>query len=192
MYDAVADVYCYPGTSVLKNLPGIRDQSALDAFEAVCTAQRSDEPLPNGRLSVTHYQAIHRHLFQDIFPWAGKFRSMRIAKDNNAFCYPENISREMKILFSDLWQRRRLRGLARENFVTEAAGFLATLNAIHPFREGNGRTQTTFLVLLADQAGHPLDLDNLNPERFLAAMVASFRGDEQPLIAELDALAIRP
>ena len=115
---------------------------------------------------------------------------MRIAKDDNAFCYPENISREMKILFSDLRQRSRLRGLARKSFITEAAHFLATLNAIHPFREGNGRTQTTFLVLLADQAGHPLDLEKLNPEHFLAAMVASFRGHEQSLVAELDELAI--
>ena len=56
-------------------------------------------------------------------------------------------------------------------------GFLATLNAIHPLREGNGRTQLTFLALLAHRARHPLDLDLLEPEQFLAAMVASFRGD---------------
>ena len=67
MYDAVADSYCYTGTSVLKNLPDIRDQAALDALEAVSTAQRSDEPLSGGRLSVAHYRAIHRHLFQDVY-----------------------------------------------------------------------------------------------------------------------------
>lgn len=185
MYDAVADPYCYSDTTVLKNIPGIRDQAALDAFEAVVTAQRADEPLPSGRLSLTHYRAIHHHLFQDVYAWAGRFRTVRISKDGSAFCYPENIAREMINVFADLKRRRYLRGLPREKFVIAAAGFIGTLNAIHPFREGNGRTQTTFLVLLAEQAGHPLDLDKLEPERFLAAMVASFQGDERPLIRKL-------
>ena len=65
MYDAVAAPYCYEGTEVLRNIPGIRYQAALDAFEAVSTTQRSDEPLPTRRLSVRRYQAIHRHLFQE-------------------------------------------------------------------------------------------------------------------------------
>ena len=81
-----------------------------------------------------------------------------------------------------------LRGLSHEDFVVSAARFLATLNAIHPFREGNGRTQTSFLLLIADLAGHPLDLNKLVPERFLGAMVASFHGDERPLIDELGEL----
>lgn len=185
MYDAVADPYCYPDTSVLINFLDIRDQVALDAFEAVCTSQRSDEPLPNGRLSITHYRAIHRHLFQDVYRWAGNFRTVRIGKDDNPFGYPENILREMKNLFTGLRQRRYLRGLAQEGFVVEAAEFLATLNAVHPFREGNGRTQTIFLVLIADQAGHPLNLDKMAPERFMAAMVASFQGNTRPLVEEL-------
>src|SRR5487761_1517779 len=149
MYDAVADPYCYEGTEVLRNIPGIRDQAALDAFEAVSTTQRSDEPLPTGRLSVRHYQAIHHHLFQDVYPWAGKFRTVRISKDASAFCYPENIRREMRKLFADLKRDNYLRGSSREQFAVRAAHFLASLNAIHPFREGNGRTQTIFLVLLA-------------------------------------------
>ncbi len=63
----------------------------------------------------------------------------------------------------------------------EAAAFLSTLNAIHPFREGNGRTQTAFLVLLAKRAGHPLDLEKIQSEEFLAAMVTTFKGDDTPL-----------
>jgi cell filamentation protein len=67
MYDAVADPYCYADTTVLKNIPGIWDAAALEAFEAISTAQRAEEPLPNGRLSVRHYRAVHRHLFQDVY-----------------------------------------------------------------------------------------------------------------------------
>tara|TARA_R110000868_G_scaffold408307_1_gene691140 strand:+ start:819 stop:1391 length:573 start_codon:yes stop_codon:yes gene_type:complete len=185
MYDAVSDPYCYAGTTVLKNIPDLRKQAALDAYEAVSTAQRADEPLPTGRLSVRHYRAIHYHLFQDIFVWAGKFRTVRIAKDGSAFCYPEHIAKEMAILFGDLRQARYFRGLDADEFSDAAAHFLATLNAIHPFREGNGRTQTTFLALLADQSGHSLDLERLKPIAFLRAMVASFKGDERPLVVQI-------
>ena len=185
MYDAVSDPYCYAGTTVLKNIPNLRKQNALDAFETVSTAQRAEEPLPAGRLSVTHYQAIHHHLFQDVYVWVGKFRTVRIAKDGSAFCYPEHIGKEMADLFGDLREAHYLRGLSAKEFSNAAAHFLTTLNAIHPFREGNGRTQTTFLALLADQAGHGLDLERLKPTTFLKAMVASFKGDERPLAAHI-------
>ncbi len=185
MYEAIADPYCYADTSVLKNTPGIRDQGALDSFEAISTAQRSDEPLPNGRLSVTHYKAVHFHLFQDVYAWAGRFRTVRIGKGENMFCFPENIDREMKQLFSKLKLNRHLRDMQRDEFAVGAARFLAILNAIHPFREGNGRTQTVFLALLANRAGHALKLTRLVPGNFLAAMIASFGGDEEPLAAEL-------
>lgn len=191
MYDAIADPYCYSGTTVLKNRANLQTQKALDRFEVVMTTQRADEPLPPGRLSVSHYQAIHRHLFQDVFSWAGRFRTVRIGRSGSAFCYPENIAREMRAVFKSLARKNYLRGLARETFAREAAAFLATLNAIHPFREGNGRTQTAFLALLADQAGHSLDLGKLKPRSFLNAMIASFRGDEGPLARQI-VLLIRP
>jgi len=181
MYDAVADPYCYPGTTVLKNIPGIHDRAGLEEFEAAITAQRADEPLPAGRLSVAQYKAIHHHLFQDVYAWAGRLRTVRMSKDGSAFCYPEHIDNEMKALFASLRQKQLLKDLSHEQFAREAASFLSTLNAIHPFREGNGRTQTTFLALLAEQAGHPLHLDRLEPEQFLGAMVASFKGNDGPL-----------
>ena len=185
MYDAVPDPYCYPGTTVLKNLANIRDQTALDEFEAAMTALRAEEALPRGRLGVPHYKAIHQHLFQDVYAWAGQYRIVRIAKDGSAFCYPENIDREMRRLFGALKEDLFLTGRSREAFAADAAGFLSALNAIHPFREGNGRTQMSFLSLLAASAGHPLDLENLEPEVFLAAMVASFKGDDTPLERQL-------
>jgi cell filamentation protein len=184
-YDAIADPYCYPRTAILRIVPGIRDAATLAQFEAISTAQRADEPLPAGRLSVRHYCAIHHHLFRDVYTWAGKFRTVRLSKDGSAFCYPENIAREMKRLFVDLQRRGRPANLSRDSFSMAAASFLATLNAIHPFREGNGRTQASFLALLAHRAGRPLELDRLAPDRFLAAMVESFRGSEQPLAEEI-------
>ena len=154
-------------------------------FETIATAQRAEEPLPSGRLSIRHYQAIHHHLFQDVYDWAGKFRTVRLSKDESAFCYPENIVRQMHVLFATLRGPKQLRGLSPDTFVITAADFLSTLNAIHPFREGNGRTQMSFFALLAEQAGHPLALERLEPERFLSAMIRSFRGDVKPLATEI-------
>lgn len=181
MYDAQSDPYCHKGSTVLKNIPGFRTQRELDKFELAASTQRSDEPLPAGRLSAAHYKAIHHHLFQDVYAWAGKYRTVRIAKAGSPFCYPEHIAREMRDLFGVLKKKRMLTGLVPQDFAAAAADFLATLNAIHPFREGNGRTQTIFLVLLAEHAGHPLNLEKLKPASFLKAMVASFRGDNGPL-----------
>lgn len=184
-YDAIADPYCYPGTTVLENVAGIREPVALAEFEAVSTAQRADEPLPAGRMSLRHYRAIHHHLFQDVYTWAGRFRTVRLSREGSVFCYPENIERTMRRLFADLRAQKYLVGLTSEGFATAAAHFMATLNAIHPFREGNGRTQTIFLTLLADHAGHPVDLHRLVPARFLNAIIESFHGDERRLIAEV-------
>ena len=184
-YDAIADPYCYPETAVLINIPGIRNAAMLARFEVVSTAQRADEPLPRGLLSVRHYRAIHHHLFQDVYAWAGKFRTVRLSKDASTFCYPEHIKREIGALFSDLKRQKQLRGLPRDAFAPMAAHVLATLNAIHPFREGNGRTQMTFLELLAAQAGYVLALERLEPDRFLAAMIRSFNSDERLLATEI-------
>jgi cell filamentation protein len=110
---------------------------------------------------------------------------VRLGREGSAFCYPEHIRREMKRLFAGLKRDRYFRGLSGEAFAERSAHFLATLNAIHPFREGNGRTQGTFLALLANRVGHRLALGRLVPEIFLAAMIASFRGDERPLAIEI-------
>ncbi|WP_353643598.1 Fic family protein [Mesorhizobium sp. WSM2239] len=87
--------------------------------------------------------------------------------------------------FNWLKQQDFLRGLDEQGFAADGAHFLGELNAIHPFREGNGRTQMVLFGLLADQAGHPLDLEQLEPEIFLPAMIEAFNGDEVRLAAEI-------
>jgi cell filamentation protein len=181
MYEATEDPYCYPGTTVLKNRLDLRTQAELDEFEAFITTQRADEPLAAGLFDETHYRAVHRHLFADVYDWAGEFRSVRIAKGDSMFCYPENIGREMERLFASLQQERCLRDLDGPTFAERAAHFLAELNAIHPFRDGNGRAQLAFMRLLAKQAGHPIDFTRLDPAAMMQAMIASFGGNEAPL-----------
>lgn len=181
MYDAIEDPYCYPGTTVLINKVGLRDQNELDAFESEISLQRSAEALPKGTLNYAHFRAIHRHLFQDVYKWAGQVRTVRIAKGGSMFCYPESIDREMNKLFGALAGAKHFKDLEAQVFADKAAHHLAELNAIHPFREGNGRTQLTFLTLLAEKAGHPLALDRMDPDGIMQAVIASFGGEEKPL-----------
>lgn len=188
MYAAFDDPYCYRGTAVLKNRLALRDQDALDAFEAEATAQRFSEPLPHGRFSETHYRAIHRHIFGDVYAWAGRSRSVRIAKGGSMFCYPEHIPAEMRRVFAGLARDSFLRGLDARAFARGAAHFLAELNAIHPFRDGNGRAQMAFMAALAIEAGHPLNLRRLDHEKWLAAMIRSFAGHELALVRQLGRL----
>ena len=116
MYDAVADDYCYPGTTVLKNKLDLRDAGKLADFEAEVSDTRSDEEVPNGNLDFTHFKAIHHHLFQDVYDWAGEIRTVRMSRDSSMFCYPENIESEAKKLFAQLKQNKFLKGLSAEAF----------------------------------------------------------------------------
>jgi cell filamentation protein len=110
MYDAVEDPYCYPGTTVLKNKLKLKTQSELNSFEAEITSQRAEEPLPAGKLTYPHYRAIHKHLFQDVYDWARKVRTVRISKGGSMFCYPESIDREMSKLFGTLAGQKHFKG----------------------------------------------------------------------------------
>jgi cell filamentation protein len=105
------------------------------------------------------------------------------------FCYPEHIDGEMRKLFGALRDNRYFRGSSLGEFAQKVAHFLSELNAIHPFREGNGRAQFALLILLAERAGHPLKLAGLDPKAMLAAMVTSFSGDETKLKQLTETLA---
>lgn len=182
-YSSEQDPLCYTGTDILKNKQGYRDQAALDEFEAAMFEERATETLPSGDLDYPHYRAIHRHLFQDVYDWAGEPRAIRIAKGGNWFCYPENLDRHMDATFGWLAEHDHLTGLDGPAFANSAAYFLSELNAGHAFREGNGRTQLVFLKVLAVNAGFPFNDDALDPDRTLAAMIASFSGNLAPLEA---------
>ncbi|SFQ30530.1 cell filamentation protein [Bradyrhizobium sp. Ghvi] len=187
-YDVFDDPYCYKGTSVLKNRARLRDDKTLEAFELEMSTLRAEEPLPAGRFTPTHYKRIHHHLFQDVYPWAGKYRTVRTSKGGNPFAYPEYIASSMDQLFEKLALPAFRPGASSDDFLDAATDFLAELNAIHPFREGNGRSQLAFMYLLGQRAGHPLKLARVDRHTFLPAMIASFAGNLGPLRAELQKL----
>lgn len=183
VYAAEDDPLCYPGTTVLRNLLDIEVQAELDEAEVALFLMRADEPLPAGDLDVAHYLSIHRHLFQDIYAWAGRIRTIRIGKGGNWFCYPEHIEKALGKAFDDYGDPEEVAALPREEFAARTAHLIAEINAVHPFREGNGRTQLAFLTLLAVNAGYEVNDDALDPERVLAAMIRSFDKSDDALIA---------
>jgi cell filamentation protein len=187
-YDAFDDPYAYPGTSVLRNRLDIRDASILEAFEVEIFMLRAEEPLPQGTFDPAHYFSIHHHLFQDVYEWAGQYRTVRTSKGGNAFCYPEHIPAQMNALFRSIRGGESLGEKSRSEFLREAARFLGELNATHPFREGNGRAQLAFLGLIGATAGHPFAFERLNKNAFLQAMIESFIGRFDGLTTELGKL----
>jgi cell filamentation protein len=184
-YDAFEDPYCYPGTSVLRNRLDIREQADLDAFEVEISILRAEEPLPEGDFDPPHYCRIHHHLFQDVYTWAGEYRTVRTSKEGNSFCYPEHIPAQMDALFEKLRNAEAFAELGCEAFLNKFTPFLSELNAIHPFREGNGRAQLALMGLVGESSGNPFHFERLNRETFLPAVINSYFGKLQPLREEL-------
>jgi cell filamentation protein len=189
--DAFDDPCCYPGTTVLKNLLNIQGQNTLDAFEVEISTLRSEEPLPEGNFDAAHYCQMHHHLFQDVYEWAGQYRTVRISKGGSAFCYPEYIPAQMDTLFQGLHGGGIFMDSGLKAFLEEIGLFLSELNAIHPFREGNGGSQLALIGLLgAAFVGHPFAFERLDRNTFLPAMITSYFGHREPLILELRNLLI--
>ena len=156
-YATFDDPYTYKGTTVLKNKLGLRDPEQLEAFELEMTALRASEPLPEGKFDARRYQRIHHHLFQDVYHWAGKYRTVRTSKGGNPFCLPEYIASTMDHLFASVHEGGLFQVEDSKVFAGSVAAFLGELNAIHPFREGNDRSQLTFIDMLGKEAGFPFD-----------------------------------
>jgi cell filamentation protein len=178
------DPYVYPGTSVLKNLRDIRDPEILSEFEAEATARRLRQlgykPLP-GAFDRRHLQAIHHHIFQDVFEWAGDIRTVNISKSGAPFAFREHIVSSLDRTFANLKREEQLIGADLNGFAAHAAWCLGEINAIHPFREGNGRTQREFIRLLGSRSGWELDWTQVSAEQMIEASIRSLRSDNKGL-----------
>jgi cell filamentation protein len=188
--------YTLPDEVTLKNKFGATSEDELDRLEVEAVRRRLLEielgAGPKGQFDAEHLKAIHQHLFQDVYEWAGRTRDERVALsdgtiatmpgmrkvEGEAFAIGPAIPLGLDNIGESLRAADYLRGLPREEFAERAADIMAELNAVHPFREGNGRTQRTFLRELAKEAGHNLDFSVVSAERMVQASVAAHeRGD---------------
>lgn len=162
--------YCYPPDyTVLRNKLDLRDGKELESFEREFVMQRIAQGVPSGNFDLAHLKAIHRHMFQDVYEWAGEVRTVEIAKGGSRFQFRRFIETGMADIHRRLVARDFLKGLDAETFAREAGEILGDVNYVHPFREGNGRVQLVYLEQLAQQAGHPLELTRLEREDWMAA-----------------------
>ena len=174
------DPYLDPTTGVLKNRLNIADETSLEQTEADIVAARSYElsrTLLKGRFDLAHLQAIHKYLFGDLYEWAGQLRTIDISKGGNRFAHHGHIESAAASVFQQLAKENRLAGLGPAGFSDRAAYYLGELNALHPFRECNGRAQREFISHLAHANGYYVAWENIGPAELLAASIASFHGD---------------
>jgi cell filamentation protein len=183
------------GNACPKNFFGKTDYAALQPVETVFSFKRQielEKKGMKGKFDSAHLQTIHRYLFQDVFPWAGEFRVVNISKANANFGPAMHIGSALKELFERLAKEKLLVGLAVPVFVERAAFYLGEINAIHPFREGNGRTQREFIRQLGLHAGHPLSWSlvgtGFTQQQMIDASIASHtRGDNSGLATIVEA-----
>jgi cell filamentation protein len=171
------DPYVYPGTSILRNRFGIRDPEALNRIERRLVVQRIREGIPAGSFDLAHLCAIHRHLFQDIYDWAGDLRTVEISRGRQQFQFRQFIVTGMADVHRRLVAAKFLAGLSAREFADLAAVIIGDVNYIRPFREGNGRTQLQYLRALALKAGHHVDLARLEPAAWIEASKSSHDAD---------------
>lgn len=104
--------YTYPGTDTLRNRLGITDDKTLTEAERRLTQARGAEA---ARLTfpatADGYRALHKHLFQDLYEWAGQDRTVDTAKGGARFAHVPYIARELDKLFADVGAKNGLRGL---------------------------------------------------------------------------------
>ncbi|HWE85671.1 MAG TPA: Fic family protein [Terracidiphilus sp.] len=127
-----------------------------------------------GKFDAAHLQAIHKYIFQDVYDWAGEFRTVNISKPNALFPPPEHLKAGLSALLGELAAEDLLKGLSLAAWVHRAAYYLGEINAIHPFREGNGRTQREFIRQLAAADGHVLAWRQTLPQQMIEASQQSF------------------
>ena len=170
----------------LKNRLGITDAEMLGQVEADFTKVRLrllERRGPQGPFSFERLKATHRYLFGDVYSWAGEVRGTELYKATglggplHQFTPVAQIEAEAAHIFGRLARAGEHRGLDRSTFAIRAADLLSDVNQLHPFREGNGRTQRTFVEALAKEAGHPLAFDVVSRERMILASVQASQGE---------------
>lgn len=183
------DPHSQNGEACPRNVFGLTDYAELQRLEGLFVPRRALElemgPV-SGRFDIAHLRGIHRYLFQDVFPWAGELRMVGLSKIGGApFAAPMHIASSLETLFEQLKAENLLQSLERAAFAARAAFYLGEVNAVHPFREGNGRTQREFIRQLALHAGHTLSWARFTQAEMTAASIASHTGGDNSGLARI-------
>ena len=178
-------------SSASDNFYGIKDEELLDEADLALSTIRTADLFLNPiemELSIDYLKEVHRRMFCDIYPDAGKFRSVNSSK-RTEFAAPQQIEKMLDDLFWKLEATDYLTKLEdddSEDFIYELAYIMGELEAIHPFSDGNGRVNRFFITQIADRAGYAIRWDSADPAQLLEASIAAIDGDYQALVDVLD------
>ena len=164
---------------MLVNKLHIHDEAALQEAEALATyvnASKLEQCPLEGVFDFAHYKAIHQFLFSDLYDWAGQSRTVNLSKKGTDFCPAGEIEPQAKLIFDRLKQQNYFKGLPHGSFVEEITDFYCTTNYLHPFREGNGRTQRAFLTQLIRSAGHDLNWSEVDGDLLMITTIQAGQG----------------
>lgn len=188
-YNYIDPDYTYtdPDSGILRNLQNIKDPEVLIFVESSAVTKRLQElyERPIKIIGIDSLFRIHKHLFQDIYSWAGKKRIVEISKDGNQFFPISHFDNAYKYIDSLILEFKATPGSNKKYLAEKLAQILDHINYLHPFREGNGRTQREFLRLLAKEKDLNL---NLNPADNKSVYDRYMRGTIQsdiPTLTEL-------
>lgn len=169
---------------VLINKKGIKDESELDKVERASSYMKAlylDQNPIKGKFDLKHLQAIHKKLFEDIYPFAGKIRDGYLQKGQQDFTMGYRIVPQAEKLFTQLKNEQFLKKTEPAKIAGRLAYYMGEINAIHPFREGNGRTQRIFIAQLAKEAGFELTFSKATQEEMINASIQAHRCDYKGL-----------
>ena len=171
---------CYENSNVLINKFGIRDEKELEMMERNLTgylmAQATIE-IPFEDVNFEFYKNLHKYVFGEIYDWAGTIRNVDMSKSGTKFCPANEIEKRGKIIFDRLETQNYLKGFKGEEFINEFVDLYCELNYLHPFREGNGRIQRQFLLMLLNNMGKHIDFKDIDRDLLMIATIKSVKGD---------------
>jgi cell filamentation protein len=188
--------YTYPDTTVLKNKFGIQGAAKLRPVEAAFVAARRVEIAagfgPEPSFDSAYLKALHRHLFQDVYEWAGKTRAEKVTlsdgtvasetefnkSDGKEYLYARLLPTSFQQFDKGLREHNFWRGVERADFARAVTDIITDFTAMHPFRKGNGRVLRIFLQALAREAGHALDFSVISRERMRHAAISLHELDD--------------
>lgn len=184
-------IYIDPKTGLLRNLLDITDEETLLFAESGAVTKRLQELFENP-IDIKDTKSlftIHKHLFQDIYSWAGKKRLVEISKDGKQFFPIDYFDTALRYIDSLILEYKKVQKTDREKTAQMLAEILDNVNYLHPFREGNGRVQREFLRQLALEKELTLNLnplDNLSVyQRYMSGTINSDVNVLADLIFEL-------
>lgn len=186
------NIYCYPNSNILINKLNIKNEKDLFEAEKELTAIRLRELQRNpikGNFDFQHLKSIHKYIFQDIYNWAGEIRTVEIGK-GNLFCTTSCINSYANSVFQKYYLQCYASKDDFRDFIRVFSENYGDLNALHPFREGNGRTQREFARLICLKCGYDFDLSCTTHSKMLEASKLSFNKGDSSLFVEIFSKAI--